>query len=358
MKTNCRRLAAQAVVLWGFTLVELLVVIAIIGILVALLLPAVQAAREAARRTTCSNNLKQMGVAALNIEGSQGHFPTGGWGWQWAGDPDGGYGDRQPGGWYYNMLPFTEMSNLRDLGSDGNYAPVTDAQRAGARQAIETHVPLFMCPSRRGNGYYPYLHSSGYKNAVRPERVGRNDYAACGGSIFPSSVWAGPSLIGGKKMPDPWADPLKFSEFSLPYDITTTGGRRGADYMGGNGVTTALSETRMAEITDGTSQTIYVGEKHIPVGEYDTSTSDGNDQGWNMGFDIDINRWTALPPRPDSQTISGWSLWTLFGSAHPAGCQFVFCDGSVHSLAFDIDENLFTKLGSRGNGELVDASAL
>src|SRR3954453_2916900 len=92
----------------GFTLVELLVVIAIIGILVALLLPAIQAAREAARRTQCKNHLKQIAVACLNYESSQKAFPAGGWGFRWMGDPDRGMGRGQPGGWIFQVCSYLE----------------------------------------------------------------------------------------------------------------------------------------------------------------------------------------------------------------------------------------------------------
>src|SRR6476646_4881676 len=103
----------------GFTLVEWLVVIAIIGVLVALLLPAVQAAREAARRMHCQNNLKQIGLGWHQHTDTHGHLPTGGWGWGWVGDADQGAGINQTGSWPFNILPFIEQKAIYDM-SGGN----------------------------------------------------------------------------------------------------------------------------------------------------------------------------------------------------------------------------------------------
>ena len=134
--------------LHGFTLVELLVVITIIGILIALLLPAVQSAREAARRTQCSNNLKQLALACLVHESTHGFFPTGGWGWHWVGDPDMGFDLKQPGGWIYNILPYIEQGALHDLGLE-----VTDTAtkkrktQADDRNAVGRLVLPFPTPS-------------------------------------------------------------------------------------------------------------------------------------------------------------------------------------------------------------------
>jgi prepilin-type N-terminal cleavage/methylation domain-containing protein len=130
----------------GLTLVELLVVMTIIGILIALILPAVQAAREAARSTQCKNNLRQIGLAAQSHLQAYKFSPTGGWGYHWVGDPDRGFGQTQPGGWAYNILPFIDEKAIRAIGKGSSGAAKQEALKA----LIATPAPFFSCPSRRG----------------------------------------------------------------------------------------------------------------------------------------------------------------------------------------------------------------
>ncbi|MFB3104431.1 MAG: DUF1559 domain-containing protein, partial [Pseudomonadales bacterium] len=169
----------------AFTLVELLVVIAIIAMLVTLLLPAVQAAREAARRTQCMNNLRQLGIGVTLHESATGHFPSGGWGHAWVGLPGRGSGLRQPGGWGYNVLPFIEEQSLYDLGKGGNQ----DQLFAASTQRLQTVIPMVYCPTRREARLYPTTTGCGHcvspRGANGPFRqVARADYAANGGDTF------------------------------------------------------------------------------------------------------------------------------------------------------------------------------
>src|SRR5690242_10111973 len=141
----------------GFTLVELLMVIAIIGILVALLLPAIQAAREAARRNQCTNNLKQLALGALNHESAHKQFPSSGLGGKWVGDPNFGYGRQQPGGVFYNLLSFIEEQQIHDMGMGIGTSSTDAARKAVFAERAPMTVKTLMCPSRRSLIPYPNI---------------------------------------------------------------------------------------------------------------------------------------------------------------------------------------------------------
>jgi prepilin-type N-terminal cleavage/methylation domain-containing protein/prepilin-type processing-associated H-X9-DG protein len=316
----------------AFTLIELLVVIAIIGILIALLLPAVQAAREAARMAQCQNHLKQLALACVEHEEARGHFPTGGWGWAWAPHPDRGFGIRQTGGWGYNVLPFLELEALHQLGAGG-----TDAQIRTANKArISSPVSIWNCPSRRAAITYPIDPNSGIWFVYQPllcDRLTvsiRNDYAANGGdqivgfSIGPSSLAEG--------------DSGRYAFPSL------------ADHTG---ITANRSLVRLADVTDGASHTYLLGEKYLNPDFYATGVCYGDDQNPYNGDDRDIVRFTG--GRPPMQDTPGLLYSWRFGSAHSGGCNMAFCDGSVHTVNYSIDLAVHEWLGNRRDGRTISA---
>ena len=320
----------------GFTLVELLVVIAIIGILVAMLLPAVQAAREAARRAQCLNHLKQLGLAMQMHHDAQGHFPTGGWGFGWIGDPDRGSGVDQPGGWIYNILPYIEEQPVYEFskGLSGG------AKHAAAARIYESPLELMHCPTRRTAQTYP-CSTDWTVNADYSSDVAKTDYAANGGD-------------------GPWAPDLGFPFGPSSLSQADSGGYTWLPDTA-TGVVYQRSRISMRKIPDGTTKTYAIGEKYVNADFYTTGQDNGDDQSMYTGYDIDVNRWTRndggdqLTPLRDTP---GLLQYYSFGSAHANVCQFAFCDGSVQAIGYDIDAEVHRRLGNREDGLDVDRSEL
>jgi prepilin-type N-terminal cleavage/methylation domain-containing protein len=332
----------------GFTLVELLVVIAIIGVLVALLLPAVQAAREAARRTQCKNNLKQIGLAALIHEDAHGFLPSAGWSWRWTGDPDRGYGKSQPGGWTYSILSYIERSNLRELGAGGTQAQKNDA----ARQVAEAVITGFNCPSRRAPDLRAPWHSSpgvALANMSASQSVMRSDYAMNGGSNPIISY-----LNSGEypyKTPTTIAEIDGFSKWAVPFPFT--------------GIAIPANEVKLSQITDGTTSTFLIGEKYINAENYELHDRPGDVMPMYVGFDTDTVRRVAGEVSsstgfifPDDvilplQDRIGLNAASGFGSAHTAGLLMSYCDGSVQLVSYDVDPAVYLNSAERADGRLL-----
>lgn len=316
----------------GFTLVELLVVITIIGILISLLLPAVQSAREAARRTQCQNNLKQIGLAFLNHENAHGHLPTGGWGWKWVGDPDRGVGQRQPGGWGYNILPYLEQEALYNAGRGLD----ATAKGAAMAKAISTPLSVFHCPTRRRAIAYPYDGREIYNVPSPPTVMARTDYAANSGS--------------GTAVGD--TGPASLAE-----------GDTKTNWLQLDGVVYQASQVTIGEIRDGTSNTYMVGERYLNSDHYFTGKDSADDQSLHIGHDQDTLRWAYYSTDPNTamyyqpmQDRPGISYAYKFGSAHPGGWNCVFCDGSVRSMTYSIDLRIHSLLANRKDMQPIDAS--
>ena len=358
----------------GFTLVELLVVIAIIGVLVALLLPAVQAAREAARRSQCQNNLKQFGLSWINHESAQGFFPGGGWGSNWTADPNRGFGKKQPGSWLFSTLPFMELQTLHSLGK-GTTAGSAAFQEA-SKTLHTTPVPGFHCPSRRPaklylsnmggpiKGYFSNLTNIGQTTGIV-----KTDYAANGGDSLHS---ANASFVNSQTLTQPG-----------DYQDADVGGRNGSPLVTGiakcddsndqwfqTGVSHFASEITLQRIEDGTSNTYMVGEKWLGTDQYEgtagTSGSPGFSWGENQsaysGWEWDQHRVAAKDtstaiaaetrqPSQDQAGVGANDPEVKFGSAHAAGLNMVFCDGSVRSISYDIDYKTNGYLANRLDGQ-------
>jgi prepilin-type N-terminal cleavage/methylation domain-containing protein/prepilin-type processing-associated H-X9-DG protein len=335
----------------GFTLVELLVVIAIIGILIALLLPAIQAARESARRIQCKNSLKQMGLAVQNGISAFRTFPSGGWGWDWVGDPDRGWGRRQPGGWAYSLLSFEEEKQIWAYGR-GISLTTNPAQKLDAAW-LQMHTPvnIYYCPSRprvgillpwrNGSSSWPHNAAPTGLSPSATDRktfVNKGDYACNVGTGEPN-----PYEIAG---PD-------------SYKTGDTGGFSWPNAGLYNGVVYCRSELTIAQIKDGTSKTLIIGEKFLTTDEYNTGSNPADNECIMSGFDNDNIRYAdpSNPPLQDTRStdphLNGVTQ-RQYGSAHSGGFNAVFCDGSVHQIDYEIDTSVFLNVCQRNDGKTLD----
>jgi prepilin-type N-terminal cleavage/methylation domain-containing protein/prepilin-type processing-associated H-X9-DG protein len=332
----------------GFTLIELLVVIAIIAILIALLVPAVQKVREAASIAQCSNNLKQIGLACHNDHDQNRRLPSGGWGWGWIGSPDFGTGPEQPGGWWYNILPYIEQGALRQLGAGMTNPPIpsvlTNADPLGKAmiQLFQTRNVIFNCPTRRDGGPFPLTAgNSPYYVALGDQSTStiantvfgscaRTDYAANCGSYNQDEISAGPG---------------SYAQGIADIQNNVFGGWRANPAAGPwNGVIFLTSKISLEMVTRGTSNVILVGERYLQPQDYLTGLDPGDNEATYVGMDNDINRETSAPPMRDTQ---GTQNTQVFGSAHSNGLNVLFCDGSVRYITYDVDPNTWLQMGIR-----------
>ncbi len=346
----------------GFTLVELLVVIAIIGILIGMLLPAVQQVREAARRTECLNNMRQLGLATLNYESAHMEFPDSGMdakAWFRGNNLDGS-GTHRPrhsvNGWTHNwlILPFMEQNNLFNLrATQGFYS--ANAQGVTVKDST---VPFFHCPSRGSERFHTF-------NASNGEACATGDYAA----YFSGSGngWIINILNDGpfSASPIPTHNKNGWWGTSDNENAKFNGAiARGGIIENNSGDFTLrkYSDVGFGSITDGSSNTMLFGEKAVRADEYQGTHFTENRGYFTPTWSV-YRTWREHNGAPallqDNQTdIPVISFGANFGSAHPGTLNTVLCDGSSHAVSISTQAVEFYRLAVRNDGGVNDVTEL
>ncbi len=278
----------------GFTLIEVLVVISIIGVLIALLVPAVQKVRAIAAATQCQNNLKQIGLGIRHHETQLGFFPSGGWYWWTPPNYINGVpatGSAQQASWAFQILPYIEAQNT---------------WLAGPLAAIGTTNSLLFCPARRSPQTVSFIDQ--YTPSLTPSGDG---------------------------------------------NVTHALGDYGGSNLEGNGIIRQFDPCRASEVTDGLSYTFVVSERRLNLAQLGTAQPDDN-EGYTAGFDEDTVRSIAYPPELDYSNPTGWDKAKRFGSSHNEGIYAVFGDGSVRLIPYSIDPTVFMCYGNKSDNTPVN----
>lgn len=301
----------------GFTLVELLVVIAIIGILIAMLLPAVQQVREAARRASCMNNIRQIGLAVMNYESTHEQFPPG-----WAlGDP--GDALSEPGwGWSADALPFMDWASVHKQ-IDFQVA-IDDHDHEVVIQSV---IPLFLCPSQAGDvqeivNLDTHVEEHDHDDDDDDHRHGDDDHDDDDDHDHDEPLLVGRSDYSGV-----------FGSFEIADNP-----------LNGDGVFFGGSEIGFRNITDGSSNTMMIGER---IQKYGTISWVGMVPEVDEPFARIVGVADHTPNGPEEH-------FEDFRSYHPGGVVTCLCDGSAHFVRETISEDVFRALATRAGGE-VDA---
>jgi prepilin-type N-terminal cleavage/methylation domain-containing protein len=350
----------------GFTLVELLVVIAIIGVLVALLLPAVQAARESARRTQCGNNLKQLGIALHNYHDMAGRLPTNinrvvqnlASGVQLA-------NDRNQASHLVNLLPYIEQKALHDQIDFKLKAPAFGNQIVAGRPLKNTPVSSYFCPT------------SSHQKANLATGVAFTNYA---GSIGSQQMEASGKICvmasivgnGGPNYDDDDDGEDWFSYTSKGLTCNGAGpGNTRSDCPYQDRISGAFGRStwsaRFAEVTDGLSNVIAMGEVRGWCSGFQYTDGWALPEGLWFATTAPINMPTCpgengVPRNPGvggsgcQATQNAWNATMGFKSLHPNGAMFVNCDGSVRFLPQNIDHTTYQMLGDRQDGNSITGS--
>jgi prepilin-type N-terminal cleavage/methylation domain-containing protein len=297
----------------AFTLVELLVVIAIIGILVALLLPAVQAAREAARRTQCTNNLKQIGLAVQTFHDTNKVMPAARW--------KDAYQT-----WFAAIMPNLEASNEYALWDFTKMYidPVN-------KKARTVYIPTYFCPSRRGSSGEGLMAPPSVAS-IYSAQGSTGDYAGNHGKNVRGADAGTPPII-----------PDDFGVIATPQCFATSSCKN------------FKSTVAFKNITDGTSKTFLVGEKHVPPTQYAIEASP-DDSIYQGDYISNHARGAGLlcPPAQNPDYEGTNPYWgNLFGSRHPGIVQFAYCDGSTRTVNINVDLVAYEAAATRNQGETV-----